>query len=179
MKQFEKIFKELRKKYSDEEIADSMLIPNDLTPQQRKKADEDLLAFRFKLLKEQTEEKRIYTDLLRFKYILEDYVNQKVFDEEKSFGKHLEEYLRILKRTKKSLSEDLDIHYTRLSRIINDKEEPNIELIYRLEKHSAELIPALHWWKLVIKKQEHIIKQDKKTRKKEGSKVKNAIKFRG
>jgi len=178
MKRFEKIYKQLRKKYTDEEIAESMLIPQDLTPEEKKKADEELLAFRFKMLKEQTEDKRIYSDLLRFKYLMEDYIKEKIFDEDKTFGKHLEEYVRILKRTKKRLSEDLDIHYTRLSRIINDREEPNIELMYRLEKHSANLIPALYWWKLVTKKQEHIIKEDKKTRKKEASKVKNAIKFR-
>ena len=178
MKKYEKKYKELRKEYSDKEIADSMLIPQDLTSAEKIKADEELRAFRFKLLKDQTEEKRIYSDLLRFKYLLEDYIKEKIYDEEKSFGKHLEEYVRILKRTKKRLSEDLAIHYTRLSRIINDKEEPNIELMYRLEKHSANLIPALYWWKLVTKKQEHIIKQDKATRKKEASKVKNGIQFR-
>jgi len=178
MKKYEKIYKKLRKEYTDEEIADSMLIPQDLSASEKKKADEELLAFRIKLLKEQTEDKRIYSDLLRFKYLMEDYIKEKIYDEDKSFGKHLEEYVRILKRTKKRLSEDLDIHYTRLSRIINDRDEPNIELMYRLEKHSANLIPALYWWKLVTKKQEHIIRADKKTRKKEGSKVKNAVKFR-
>ncbi len=178
MKKYEKFYKELRKKYTDQEIAESMLIPEDLTPQEQDKAKEALLAFRFKLLKEQTEEKRIYSDLLRFKYLMEDYIKENLFDPDKSFGKHLEEYVRILKRTKKRLSEDLGIHYTRLSRIINDREEPNIELMYRLEKHSANLIPALYWWKLVTKKQEYIIREDKKTRKKEGAKVKNPIKFR-
>ncbi len=50
--------------------------------------------------------------------------------------------------------------------------------MYRLEEHSGNLIPAIYWWKLVAKKQEHILKQDLKTRKKEGAKVKNAVKFR-
>ncbi len=178
MKKYEKKYKELRKKYTVEEIAEAMMIPQDLTPEEKEKANEELRAFRFKMLKEQTEDKRIYSDLLRFKYIIEDYIKENIFDEDKTFGKHLEEYIRILKRTKKRLSEDLSIHYTRLSRIINDREEPNIELMYRLEKHSANLIPALYWWKLVTRKQEHIIKQDKKTRKREASKVKNGIQFR-
>lgn len=80
-----------------------------------------------------------------------------------------------LKRTKKQLSEELNIHYTRLSRIINDREEPNVELTYRLEKRSGELVPALIWWKLMMKKQEYNIRQDKKTRNKEASKVKNSV----
>lgn len=90
----------------------------------------------------------------------------------------MEEYIRILKRTKKQLSEDLDIHYTRLSRIINNREDPNTELMYRLEKHSGNLISALIWWKLTVKKQEFNLKQDKETRQREASKVKNAIEIR-
>jgi len=178
MKKYEKIYKELRKEMTDEEIVDSMLIPQDMTEEEKRKSNEEIRAFRFKLLRERTEEQRIYSDLLRFKFLLENYINKEPFTEEKSFGKSIEEYVRILNRTKKSLSEDLDIHYTRLSRLINDREKPNIELMYRLEKHSGNLIPAIYWWKLVAKKQEHIIKQDLKTRKKEGAKVKNGIECR-
>ena len=178
MKRYEKIYNELSKKYTDEEIGEAMLIPEDLTEEEKEKATEELLAFRFKLIQEQTEEERIYSDLLRFKYQMEDYIKNESFIGEKSFGKHLEEYARILKRTKKKVSEDLNVHYTRLSRIINDREEPNIELAYRLEKHSGNLIPALFWWKLIIKKQEAFIKKDKKTRIEEASKVRNAMKFR-
>ena len=178
MKKYEKIYKKLRKTYSDEEIADSMLIPADLTESEKEKANEEIRTLRFKLLREQTEEQRIYSDLMRFKFLLEDYIKSEDYTEEKNFGKQLEEYTRILKRTKKKLSEDLGIHYTRLSRIINDREEPNIELTFRLEKHSGGLISALHWWKLITKKQEYYIKIDKQTRKKEGAKVKNSIKFR-
>lgn len=178
MKKYEKIYKRLRKTYSDEEIADSMLIPADLTEAEKKKANKELMEFRLKLIREQTEEQRIFSELMRFKYLMEDYVNKETYTEEKNFGKQLEEYVRILKRTKKKISEDLGVHYTRLSRIINGREEPNIELTFRLEKHSGELIPALLWWKLITKKQEYYIKIDKQTRKKEGAKVKNAIEFR-
>ncbi len=178
MKKYEKIYKELRKKYSDEEIATSMLIPQDLSEEERKKSEEEIRAFRFKLLRERTKEQRVYSELLRFKYLMEDYLRKEPYTEEKSFGKHVEEYIRILNRTKKRLSEDLDVHYTRLSRLINDKEEPNVEIMYRLEKHSGNIIPAIYWWKLVTKKQEFIIKKDLKTRKKEGAKVKNAVRNR-
>ena len=178
MKKYEKIYKKLRKELTDEEIVDSMLIPQDMTEEEKEKSNEEIRAFRFKLMRERTEEQRVYSELLRFKFLLENYINNEPYSESNSFGKNIEEYVRILKRTKKSLSEDLDVHYTRLSRLINDREEPNIELMYRLEEHSGHLIPAIYWWKLVSKKQEHIIKQDLKTRKKEGKKVKNAIKYR-
>ena len=176
MKKYEKLYNELRKDYSDEEIADSMLIPQDLTEEEKIKADDDLKAFRFKLLEEQTEKQRILSDIMRFRVQLENYVKNQEFREERSFGKSLEEYVRILNQTKKRLSEDLDIHYTRLSRIINDREGPNVELTYRLEKHSGNLISALLWWKLFSKKQDYLIKQDVKTRKREGAKVRVAVK---
>ena len=172
---YERLYNELRKRFSDEEIAESMMIPEELSKEEEHKAQKEMLAFRMKLLKEKSEEKRIYADLLRFKFLIEDYVENGSFDPGKTFGKQLEEYVSILGRTKKRLSEDLAVHYTRLSRIINDREEPNIELLYRLEKHSANLIPAVYWWKLVMKKQEFHLNQDKKTRITEAAKVKNAI----
>lgn len=178
MKKYEKIYQELRKTYTIEEIAESMLIPQDLTKEEQKKADEELSAFRFKLLRERTEKQRILSDLMRFRFQLENYIKNEEYVEEKSFGKQLEEYTRILKRTKKALSKDLDIHYTKLSRIINNREEPNMVLIYRLEQHSGSLISALIWWKLIIKKQEYQIKQDLETRKKEALNVKNAVQVR-
>lgn len=174
MKYYEKKYQELRKQYTDEEIAESMMIPQDLTKEEQQKADEELKAFRFKLLREQTEQQRIFSDIMRFRFQLEEYVKNQIFSPQKSFGKCLEEYARILNQTKKKLSEDLDIHYTRLSRIINDKESPNIELTFRLEKHSGNLISALLWWKLFTKKQDYLIQKDVKIRKREGAKVKVA-----
>jgi plasmid maintenance system antidote protein VapI len=175
MGKYEEIYQKLRKEYSDEEIADSMLLPADLTPEEQEQANKELRAFRFKLLAEMTEEQRIYADLLRFRYQLDNYIDNEAYNPLMRFGVQLEEYTRILKRTKKKLSEDLGIHYTKLSRIINDREEPNLALMYRLEEHSGSLVPALIWWKLVVKKQEFEIARDKETRKTEATKVKNAI----
>ena len=178
MMKYEKIYQELRKKYTDEEIAESMLIPQDLTKEEKKKADEEMRAFRFKMLRERTEDQRIFSDLMRLRFQMEEYIKREPFSENKTIGNYISEYVRILNRTKKKLSEDLNVHYTRLSRIINNREEPNIELIYRLEKHSGNLIPAIIWWKLVSKKQEHFIKKDQETRLREASKVESAVKFR-
>ena len=87
----------------------------------------------------------------------------------------MNEYVRILKKTKKELAKDLDVHYTKLSRIFNDKDEPNIELTYRLEKHSGELISALFWWKIMIKKQEYNILKDEQARQQQWEKVQNFV----
>lgn len=81
------------------------------------------------------------------------------------------------KKSKKSFSEDIGLHYTKLSRIINDREDPNIELMYRLEAHSADLLPAILWWELLAKKQAFNVRQDVKSKKIEAKKVKNAMVF--
>lgn len=175
MNKYDKIYQKLREQYTDEEIADSMLIPADLSEEEKEKGANELRAFRLRILSEMTEDQRLYSDLLRFRYLLEDYIENRDYDENMNFGVQLEEYVRILKRTKKKMSEEIDVHYTRLSRIINNRETPNIAFIYRLEEHSGGLVPALTWWKLLVKKQEFEISRDKKTRKIEAAKVKRAI----
>lgn len=175
MNEYDKIYKKLREQYTDEEITDSMLIPAALSEEEKEKGASELRAFRLKLLSEMTEDQRLYSDLLRFRYLLEDYIENRDYDENMNFGVQLEEYVRILKRTKKRMSEEIDVHYTRLSRIINNRETPNIEFIYRLEEHSGGLVPALTWWKLLVKKQEFEISRDKTTRRIEAAKVKRAI----
>jgi len=178
MKKYEKIYHKLREKYTDEEIVESMLVPADLTEEEKEQANEEIRKFRFKLLRETTEEQRVLSDLMRLRFQIEAYIENEEYSKERNFGFFLEEYTRILKRTKKKLSEELSIHYTRLSRIFNDREDPNIELTYRLEQHSGNLISALLWWKISIKKQEYKLKKDEKTRKAEALKVKNSVKFR-
>ncbi len=172
---YEKIYNKLKKRYTDKEIVESMLIPQDLTKKEKEELAKEMKEIRMQKLRETTEEDMILSDVMRLRFQIENYIKKEAFSFEKTFGKYLEEYLRIIRKTRREISEDLSVHYTKLSRIINDKEEPNIELSYRLEKHSGELIKAELWWKLMIKKHEFIISRDKETRIKEQKKVKNAL----
>ncbi len=172
---YDKIYQELRKKYTDEEIAESMMIPADLTKEEKEESDKEIREYRMNLLRNMSDEDMILSDVMRLRFQIEEYVKKEQFSMDKTFGKYLAEYIRVVKKTRKEISEDLSIHYTKLSRIINDKEEPNIELSYRLEKHSGNLIRAKIWWKLMIKKHEFILVRDEKTRKREQKKVKNFL----
>lgn len=172
---YEKIYQKLKETYTDEEIADAMLIPADLTENEKKELAEEMKAIRIQKLREMTEEDRILADVMRLRFQIEAYVKESGFSFEKTFGKFLKEYNRIINKSRRDIANDLSIHYTKLSRIINDKEEPNVELTYRLEKHSGHLIKAKLWWKLIIKKQEFIISQDEATREEEQKKVKNPL----
>lgn len=173
---YEKIYQKLKKQYTDSEIADAMLIPADLTEEEASTLAIEMKEIRFQKLREMTEEDRILSDIMRLRFNIENYLNRDSFSFDKTFGQYLEEYIRILKKSRKEISEDLSIHYTKLSRIVNDKEEPNIELTYRLDKHSGNLIKAILWWKLIMKKQEFILSKDEDTRQKEEAKVKNYLK---
>ena len=49
--------------------------------------------------------------------------------------------------------------------------------MYRLESHSGEQIPALLWWKLLVKKLEFDITNNKEQSEVEKEKVKNAFSY--
>ena len=172
---YEEIYRKLKKKYSKEEIADSVLVPADLTAKEKKDLAKEMKDIRLQKLRETSEEDQILSDVMRLRFQLENYIKKQNFSFQKTFGKYLEEYIRIIKKSRKEIAQDLSIHYTKLSRIVNDKEEPNIEICYRLEKHSAYLIKAELWWKLIIKKQEFILLKDDETRNAEQQKVKNSL----
>ena len=173
----EKLYKELSEQYTDEELAEAFVFPHGLSKEEKAVADEELRKLRFELLENQTEEERIFSALVRMRIHIKDFLKKDAVEPLEGFSKFLKEYISIIKKSKKEFAKDLNIHYTRLSRILNNREEPNIEVCYRLEQHSGELIPALLWWKLIIKKQEYLILQDHTTRKIEAAKVKNELKF--
>jgi len=173
-----KVFEKLEERLSEEEIAESYVIPAELDKEEKEKVLAEFRRMRLTQLGKRTEEDLIFSDLMSLRIMIQEYLRRDEYVPDKSFGSYLTEYIRIVRRTKKEFSEDISIHNTRLSRILNEREEPNIELVYRLEEHSGHLIPALIWWKLIMKKQEYLIKQDEKKRKQEGLKVKNALKFR-
>lgn len=172
---YDKIYQRLKKKYTDKEIADSIMIPADLSDNEKITLAAEMKAIRFQKLKETTEEDRILADVMRLRFNIEAYLQKNTFLFDKTFGKYLEEYIRILKKSRKAIAEDLALHYTKLSRIINDKEEPSIALCYRLEKHTGNLIKARLWWQLLIKKQAFILEEDEATRIEEQNKVKNSL----
>ena len=69
-------------------------------------------------------------------------------------------------------------HPTKLSRILNEKENPNIELMYRLGKHSDGELPVHYWWRLFSRQLENKIKTDLEKKLDEASKVKGHLDIR-
>ncbi|MCB9290570.1 MAG: helix-turn-helix domain-containing protein [Lewinellaceae bacterium] len=178
MNKYEKIYKELRKQFSDEEIVERYVFPDDLSEQERKEIEDEFRKLRLKTLKERTEKQRLLSELMRMKLLVKDYLERSHFEEEFSFPNQLEQYIRILGRSKKDFAGEIGLHPTKLSRLLTGRENPNVELAYRLEKHCGNIIPAIYWWKLHAKKLEEEIKTDEETRRVEREKVKNDLQFR-
>lgn len=178
MNKYERIYKELRKQFSDEEIVERYVIPEDLSDQEKKEIEEEFRKLRLKSLKERTEEQRLLSELMRMKLLMKDYFERCGFEEELSFSNQLEQYIKILGRSKKDFAGEIDLHPTKLSRLLSGRENPNVELVYRLENHCGNVIPAIYWWRLHSRKLEEEIKTDEKKRKIESKKVKNNLKFR-
>jgi plasmid maintenance system antidote protein VapI len=177
MKTFNKIYEELRKRFTDEEIVEGYVFPDDMTQHEIDKIQEEFKKIRLALLKQRTEEQRLLSEVMRMKLLIQDYLKNGKFDEQFSFANQLREYIKIIDRSKKDFAAEIDIHPTRLSRMLNDKESPNVELTYRLEKHCGNVIPAIYWWKLFSKKLEQDIKNDEETRRIESNRVKNNLQF--
>ncbi len=158
-------------------MVEAYVPPHGLSPAEKAVADEELKQLRMQRLREMSDQQRLYADLLRLKFQMEDYVAEGTYSESSSFGSFLQAYLKILNKKHKTFAAEIDLHTTKLSRLLNNREDPNVQIAYRLEKHSGGVIPAILWWKLLVKKLEYKIKEDSKTKLEEGSRVKNELSF--
>lgn len=178
MKKSEKIYKELSKEYTDEEIVEGFVFNEDLDPEEQRRVDEEFRRIRLERLKNMSETDILAANLIKIKLRIKDYFKRSKFEEKFSFSNQLKEYINITKRSNKEIAENLNIHPTKLSRIINGRENPNIELMYRLEEHSNGELPAFYWWKLFSKELEHKIRTDLEKKLEEAKKVTGALNVR-
>lgn len=172
------VYEELLQHYGEEEVASSFVASEELPTEAQTEVHKDFLAKRMESLQRLSGDQRLRSELFAFKIQLEDYFKTDRYQEEYSFGSQLKKYIAIVGRTQTEVSNNLSIHKARLSRIINGKENPNPELMYRLQKHSSGAIPAFYWWKLLAKELEYQIKTDKEKMQEESAKVTNPISLR-
>ena len=161
MKSSEEIYKKLSQKYTDEEIVEGFVFNETLSEEEQHQVDQEFRALRLKQLKNRTAEQQLKGDLMQMQIKIKHYLNgQQPYDDRFSFANQLRRYIKISGRSNKTIANNLDIHATKLSRILNDKENPNTRLMHRLEQHSGKMIPAHDWWQLYAKELEHKIKHD-------------------
>jgi hypothetical protein len=161
-----------------EELVEAAIFPSDLNPEETKAMALEMRELRMSRLAGLTEEEKTYANLVRLRIQMERYLlDEANLEIEKSFGFFLKIYQTLTGRNQRALALDLGVHHTKLNRLLNDHDFPNLAFIYRLEKHSGKMIPALLWWKTANKKTEFLIHSDKITKIKEGEKVSNGLHF--
>ncbi|MFK7978889.1 MAG: helix-turn-helix domain-containing protein [Saprospiraceae bacterium] len=153
MSEKEKIYKSLQKEYTLAELADAVILSDAST----KMEEEEFVKLRLARRNTLSEKEQLFSSLLSLKYEMKFYLNKTKFEPKNNFGIYLKKYLKIVRRTQKKLAEEIDIHPSRLSRIIKGKERVGKSLVYRLESHSGDLIPAIFWWKIFQKEVEQEI----------------------
>lgn len=179
MKKSERIYKKLSKHLSDEEIVDGYVFNDDsLSDEEQAIADKEFRELRMKRLQEMTDAETIFGKLMRIKYRIVDYFESDKYDENFNFSSQLKEYAKIINRSNREFAKDLDIHHTKLSRLINGKDNPSIEIMYRLDEHSNGELPAHYWWRLHSRELEHKIITDLEKRLLESQRVTNSLEIR-
>ncbi len=171
MKTNREIYEEAVRKYGAEEIGDGMLASGELSEEARA----EFVRLRMQRRQAMSKQEKLLSNLLRLKYQLKTYLAEKEFKEENRLGEILKEYLQITERKQKELAKQIDIHPSRLNRIIKGKESLSKALAYRLEFHSGNTIPALYWWKLMQKEIEQEIRNEETERVAEQQYVNNVV----
>lgn len=172
------IYKKINQKYSDEEIVEGFVFNETLSPTEQQQVNEEFLSIRLERLKNMTAHDLLVSNLIQMKLLIQQYLKENKYNDNYSFANQLKKYIKISQRSNKEIANNLDIHPTKLSRILNGKENPNVELMYRLEKHSDGELPAHYWWQLYSKELENHIKTDLQRKLDEASRVKRTLQIR-
>ena len=159
--------KKISSKHTPDEIAEAIVFPVTLTPAQKKEAAEQLAIARKKSQTEMSDNDRLSLQIFRLKFRLEDYIQNREFNPELTFGHFLKQYVNLLQIKRKDFADEISIDETLLSQFINQHRMPPDYIAIRLEIHSNNSIPATYWFKLVEKQKEFELKTDKKLRRKE------------
>ena len=165
------------KKLSNQEMVEAFVFPHELSVAEKADADAELKRLRMLRLMEMTDKQRLYADLLRLKYQMENYLRYGEHSESTDLGVFLGLYLKILGKKQKDFADEISLHYTKLSQLLSGKAEASLAILYRLEQHSGGLLPASLWWNIQAKKVEAEVKSNREGRLREAGKVKNALQF--
>lgn len=173
----EPTYEDLSKLYTDEEIVEGFILRTSLGEAEKEEAHKEFLKLRMEQLKNITPSAILFSNLMRMKIQIEDYIEKDIYDERFLFAKQLEEYLSIIKKKQKEFAQEIDMHPAQLNRIIRGKENPSIDLFYRIEKHSDGILKAIKLYRLHVLKLETEIKLNQEQRQLQYDRVKTKLSF--
>lgn len=168
-------YESLSKILTDEEIVDAYVLPSELSSEEKKEAHAEFIKLRLDQLANLTKEEILLGSIMKMKIDLINYMKIGEYKSDYSFSNQLVRYIDITGRNQKSLSEEIDLNKSTLNRIIKEKENPNTELMYRLEKHSNGILSASTWYGLLVMKMNHEIASNDAEREIQYSRVKRVV----
>ncbi|HEX5554269.1 MAG TPA: hypothetical protein VFX43_13570 [Chitinophagaceae bacterium] len=172
-----KSYKEIERKYTPQEIAESIVFPGTKNTKEREAVLSEFRDFRKGISDKQSEKSKTISLLLQLKFLIEDYLNTESFNKNYYFGYFLKEYIARLEKKNKEFATEIDVDPTELSQVINKHRKPTDKLIFRLEIHSNKNFPALMWFKLLEKERAYEILHNKGMIESEKKHVKRKLRF--
>jgi len=155
------------KKHGPKELAESVMVPAKLTAKQHRAADTELNKILADRRAAMSDADKLQGRLLQMRFKMEKYLNEPVFDKNKTFGYFLKGYISTLNKRRHEFAHEIDIKPTALSQYINNHREPPQYIFIRLEIHSHRKIPAASWYRLREKETIHTLDTNTALRGKE------------
>lgn len=152
-----KIYQKLKEKFTLEELADAVMVSEELSEEEERKERKAFAKLRLERKANMSDKERLLSSLLSMKYQMKSYIESREYDKEKCFGCFLKSYIKITGRTQKKIAQEIGVSVARIRKILKGKEVIGEAIAYRLERHSGEIIPAIFWWKLMQKEVEQAI----------------------
>jgi len=167
-----KEFEILLKKYGAEELGGNLVFPKPKPLKSDKKATDNLLKELTKRRAALSPEDHLNAQIMQLRFQIEDYLRENHFNRKKTFGYFLKSYITILDKKSNEFADEIDIKPTELSQYINNHRMPPQPVMIRLEIHSKNIIPAVHWYRLSEYRKLHELMSDKTLRKEQKKFVK-------
>jgi len=161
------------KNYTDAELADAFIFPNDLSAEEVNAADAAFSKHRKEAMEKMNPAQHLLSKIMQLKFVMEDYINSRNLETDYSFGYFLHAYMDTLNKTTAILSHEITIDTSVIDSCLNDENTPDEKFLVRLDIHSNSLIPAHIWWRVLEKqKEKEIVNDEKKLMKSESKYVK-------
>jgi plasmid maintenance system antidote protein VapI len=167
-----KEFDILLKQYGAEELGASLVFPKPKPGKPDKKTGNILLEELTKRRSNLLTEDQLKAQIMQLRFQIEDYLKENRFNRKKTFGYFLKSYITILDRKSNEFADEIDINPTELSQYINNHRTPPQPVMIRLELHSQNIIPAIHWYRLAESRKLHELMSDKSLRREQKKFVK-------
>lgn len=167
-----KEFDHLLKKYGAEELAGSFVFPAENSGRDEANSTKGLQEILAERRASMTPAVKQKAQLMQLRFQIEDYLKENRFNRRKTFGYFLKSYITILDKKSNEFAEEIDIKPAELSQYINNHRTPPQPVMIRLELHSKNIIPAIHWYRLAENRKLHELMTDKMLRREQRKYVK-------